>query len=90
MGTAVEVTNSVEPFDGEGQAGQQPDHQQAVALMVADVFEAVAVLGVVEALFSTSQRNLAIPKMARLLTRRRGKSVSQYASKTVPFGLCCR
>jgi hypothetical protein len=50
VGTAVEVTNSVEPFDGQGQAGQQPDHQQAVPFMVADMFEAVAVLGVVEAL----------------------------------------
>jgi hypothetical protein len=46
----MEVTHSVEPFDGQGQAGQQPDRQQAVALVVADVLEAVPVLGVVEAL----------------------------------------
>ena len=49
VGTTVKVTNSVEPFDGQGQAGQQPDHQQAVAFMVADMFEAVAVLGIVKA-----------------------------------------
>ena len=35
MGTGVEVTPSVEPFCGQGQAGQKPDHQQAVPFMVA-------------------------------------------------------
>ena len=45
VGTAVEVTNSVEPFYRQGQAGQKPDHQQAVPFMVADMLEAVAVLG---------------------------------------------
>jgi hypothetical protein len=33
-----------------GQADEEPDRQRAVALVVADVLEAVAVLGVVEAL----------------------------------------
>jgi hypothetical protein len=46
----MQVTHPVEPFYRQGQAGQKPDHQQAVAFMVADVFEAVAVLGVVEPL----------------------------------------
>src|SRR5271157_2812468 len=45
VGTAVEVTNSVESFYGQGQTGQKPDHQQAVPFMVADMFEAVAALG---------------------------------------------
>ena len=34
----------------KAKAGEQPNHQQAVALVVADVLEAVKVLGVVEAL----------------------------------------
>jgi len=50
VGTAMQVTHPVEPFHGQGQAGEKPDRQQAVALMVADVFKPVAVLGVVEPL----------------------------------------
>jgi len=59
----------VEPFDDQSQAGEQPDRQQAVALVVADMLEAVAVLGVVEAWFSISHRLLAIWKRVRLLTQ---------------------
>ena len=50
VGAAMEVTHPVEPFDGQGQADQQPDHQQAFTLMVADVLEAIAVFGVIEPL----------------------------------------
>ena len=50
VGTPVEVANAVESFDRQGQAGEQPHQEKAVGLMVADVFEAVAVFGVVEPL----------------------------------------
>ena len=29
VGAAMKVTDAVKPFDGQGQAGQQPDRQQA-------------------------------------------------------------
>lgn len=41
---AMETTDSIKPFDGEGQAGQQPDCQPAGALMVAEVLKALVVL----------------------------------------------
>ena len=50
MGTAVQVTNSVEPFYGQGHAGQQPDQLQTVLFMVAVMLESVAVLSVIESL----------------------------------------
>ena len=45
----MEVTHSVEACDDQGEAGQQPDPQQTAARVVTERFEAVAVLGVVEA-----------------------------------------
>ena len=50
VGAARKVTQAVEPFEGEGQAGQPPDPQPTVALVVAEVLEAVAVWGVVASL----------------------------------------
>jgi hypothetical protein len=57
LGTAVhpmfatmEVPESVESFDGQGQHGEKPADQQTVGVMMTDVLEAVTTLGVVEAL----------------------------------------
>lgn len=50
VGTPMEVTNWVEPLDGQGQGGQQPTEEQAVGLVMAEVLEALAVLGVVATL----------------------------------------
>jgi len=47
---AVQVAYPVEPLHGQGQAGEQPDHEQTLALVVTDVLEAVAVLGAAEAI----------------------------------------
>ncbi len=46
----VEIAQAVESFDGQSQAGNQPDQEQAVGVVVADVFQTVAILGVVESL----------------------------------------
>lgn len=46
----MEMTQPIEPFDGESQGHDEPLDQQAVALVVADVLHAVTVLGVVETL----------------------------------------
>ena len=45
----MQVAQTVEPLQGEGQAGQQPDREQAAFVMMADMLESVAVLGIVEA-----------------------------------------
>jgi integrase len=45
VGSAVEVTNSVEPLDRQRQGGQQLTEEQAVGLRVADMLETVAVFG---------------------------------------------
>ncbi len=47
---AVKIAQAVEAFDGQGQAGNQPDQEQAVGVVMADMFQTVAILGVIEAL----------------------------------------
>ena len=54
MRAAVQITQAVESFDGQRQDGEQPTDQQAVGMMMADVLEAVTVLGVIETLGSRS------------------------------------
>ena len=46
----VEIPESVESFDGQGQHGEEPADQQTVGMMMTDMLEAVAALGIVEAL----------------------------------------
>src|SRR6516164_7133612 len=48
MFAAVQVPNPVEAFDDHGQQDQQPDDQDTVWLMVADVLHAVTVLAIIE------------------------------------------
>jgi len=50
MFATVEVPESVESFDGQGQHGEQPADQQTVGMMMANMLEAVTALGVVETL----------------------------------------
>ena len=50
MGAAVQVADAVEPLDDDGQERQQPVEEDGVGVVVADVLDTVAVLGVVEAL----------------------------------------
>src|SRR5438094_8917808 len=50
MRAAAQITQAVQPLDGQPQAGEQPSDQQAVRVMMADMSESVAVLGVVKSL----------------------------------------
>ena len=50
MRAAMQVPQTVEPLQCEGQAGQQPDQEQTALLVMADMLKSIAVLGVVEAL----------------------------------------
>src|SRR5260370_20483192 len=50
MIAAVQITKAIEAFDHHGQQAEQPTDQHAVGMMMTDMFEAVAVLGVIEAL----------------------------------------
>jgi len=50
MFATVEVAESVESFDGQGQHGEEPADQQTVGMMMTDMLEAVTTLGVIEAL----------------------------------------
>ena len=50
VGAAVEMAQAIEAFNGQSQAGNQPDEEQAMALVMADMFQAIAILGVVESL----------------------------------------
>src|SRR5579885_181986 len=50
MGAAMQVPQPIEPLHDQSQAGEQPDDEQAVRFVMADVLEAVAVLGVIEPL----------------------------------------
>src|SRR5260370_41357659 len=50
MRAAMQVPQSVEPFQGEAQAGQQPDQEQAALVVMADMLKSIAILGIVAAL----------------------------------------
>src|SRR6266853_232683 len=50
MCAAAQITQAVQPLDGQPQAGEQPSDQQAVRVMMADMSESVAVLGVIKPL----------------------------------------
>ena len=42
------MAEPVEAFDGQSQSDEQPSDEQAVGFMMADVLQAVAILGIVE------------------------------------------
>ena len=50
MMAAVQVTKAIKAFDDHGQQAKQPTDEHAVGVMMTDMFEPVAVLGVIEAL----------------------------------------
>ncbi len=50
MIATMEVAQTVESFDGQGQHGEEPANQQTVGMMMTDMLKAMTVLGIVEAL----------------------------------------
>ena len=50
MRAAAQITQAVEPLDGQRQAREQPSDQQAVCMMMTDMLQIMAVLGVIEPL----------------------------------------
>lgn len=45
MGAAMQMAQAIEPLDHQRQQSEQPNDQQAGGLVMAEVLEAVAVLG---------------------------------------------
>jgi ABC-type uncharacterized transport system YnjBCD ATPase subunit len=50
MIATVQVADSVEPFDNQRQKQEQPNNQNAVGMVMADVLHTIPILGIVEAL----------------------------------------
>ena len=50
MSAAVQVADAIQPLNDQRQQGEQPVQQDAVGVVVADVLDAVAILGIVEPL----------------------------------------
>ena len=50
MSATAQIPQAVQPLDRQRQAGQQPSDQQAVGVMMADMFEVVAVFGIIKSL----------------------------------------
>jgi hypothetical protein len=48
MGAAAQIPQAVQPLDGQRQASEQPSDQQAVGVMMADMFEVVAIFGIIK------------------------------------------
>jgi len=53
----VEIPESVESFDGQGQHGEQPADQQTVGMMMTDMLETMRLLASLKPWFSISQRS---------------------------------
>ena len=50
MRAAAQITQAVEPLDSQRQAREQPSDQQAVGMMMTDMLQIMAILGVTEPL----------------------------------------
>jgi hypothetical protein len=48
--SAAQITQAIEPLDGQRQAREQPSDQQAVCVMMTDMLQIMAILGVIEPL----------------------------------------
>ena len=46
----MQIADSIKAFDGQGEGDEQPSEQEAVAMMMADMFQTMAILSVVETL----------------------------------------
>jgi hypothetical protein len=44
----MQITKSVQVLDGEDEGEQEPAEQQAIGMMMRDVFQTVAVLGIIK------------------------------------------
>ncbi len=73
---AVEIAQTVESLDGQGQTGNQPDQQQALGMVMADVFQSVAILGVIEPLIFNLPAALRQAEQ-RAATQARGGEIRQ-------------
>src|SRR5258707_4170463 len=50
MRDATQIAQAIEPLDGQRHAGEQPDDQQAVGVMVTHMPQSMAVLGIIKSL----------------------------------------
>src|SRR6266404_1065875 len=50
MRAATQIAQAIEPLDGQRQAGEQPDDQQAVGVMMTHMPQTMAVLGIIKSL----------------------------------------
>ena len=50
MASAMQVTEPIQPFDGQRKGNQEPADEHAVGMMMADMLHAVAIFGIVETL----------------------------------------
>jgi hypothetical protein len=50
MGSAAQITQAVQPLDGQRHARKQPSDQQAVGGMLTDMLQIIAVLSIIEPL----------------------------------------
>jgi hypothetical protein len=50
MGAAAQIPQAVQPLDGQRQASERPSDQQAVGVMMANMFEVVAIFGITKPL----------------------------------------
>jgi hypothetical protein len=50
MSAPTQITQAVQPLNGERQTREQPSDQQAVGMMMADMPQAMAVLSIIKAL----------------------------------------
>ncbi len=78
VGAPVEIAQTIESLDGQGQTGNQPDQQQALGMVMTDVFQSVAILGVIEPLILDLPAALRQAEQGTMVLRRWvGKSVNQ-------------
>src|SRR6266567_4187955 len=64
VGATMQIAQAVESLDGQSQHQQEPTDKQAIGIMMSDVFEAVAILGVVETLVFDFPPRLGHPVQA--------------------------
>jgi hypothetical protein len=62
MTAATQIAEAKEPFTGERQTDQKPLHQQTIGVMVGDVFQAITVFAIVEAVIFNAPASLTKAK----------------------------
>jgi len=77
MRSAMYVALPIQAVHRHRQCGKQPNYQHAIRMMMAEVLQAMEILGFVESLVFNLQRLLAMPNEAWESTSWMEKSVSQ-------------